>query len=69
MRNIGRRGRNIWAAGPLPAAADGAEVFGVSDAGLQGLRRSFASVLKPSAGGRSSSILLPLERGPTWAAQ
>ena len=68
-RTVGRKARNLWCSGVLPAATYGVELAGISDSELLALRRSFASTLKPSAGDRSLSILLLLERDPTWVAQ
>ena len=68
-KTIGHRSRSNWVSGPLPAATQGAEIIGVSDAELLALRRSFASVLKLAAEDGSLSKLLLLEQGPTWLAQ
>ncbi len=65
----GRRTPLIFMAGPLPEAAYGASVNGVSDAEAMHLRRCAAQAFAPRARGRSLSRLLLVVGVPTWRAE
>ena len=65
---IGGKASRIYATGMGPAATYGAEVNGISDAELLRLRRLAGAAMRPKVQGRSLSMLLLLNRDPTWRA-
>ena len=65
---VGRKCVKVFAAGPLAGAVYGSDIFGVSDRELLDLRRMAMAGVKPSAQGRSLSVLSLLEGDPPWRA-
>jgi hypothetical protein len=63
-----RVAKNVFASGALASELFGSEIYGVSDYELLRLRRQAASVLQPSASGRSLTALLLSHGEPCWYA-
>eukprot|EP00959_Pyramimonas_sp_CCMP1952_P060983 1274026-Pyramimonas_sp.AAC.1 len=66
--DLGKRCKQIFAAGPLPGTLYGAEVHGCSDGEVRRIRRGLGRTLQPSAGGRSLTVLMIAENDPSWLA-
>ncbi len=69
QRAVGSRARKIFVAGIRPAAAYGAEVWGLDDGEVAKLRRLAAASLRPQARGRSLLLTTLWHGVPTAAAE
>eukprot|EP00959_Pyramimonas_sp_CCMP1952_P295346 6177383-Pyramimonas_sp.AAC.1 len=62
--HFGRKALKVFVSGPLPGCIYGAEVTGMTSTEILELRGLAASVVEPSSGSRSLTVLSLLDGGP-----
>ncbi len=65
---VGGRALGIFTTGTLSGMIYGSEINGISDVELLKINRLAAVTMRPSARGRSLSMLMALHKSPTWRA-